>query len=399
MRKGFTLIELLVVIAIIAVLAIVVILTLNPGQLMMQARDGNRISDLATLQSAIAYYVTDASINGSVSLGSPYTVYASIPDPSATSSLGSQCQGLGLPALPSGYAYHCASSSTFRMNDGTGWIPVNFKAMSTGGSLGQLPVDAINTSSSRLYYTYTTDGTKYEATASLESTKYKLGGSNDAIANDGGTLATVYERGTKLGLEPLDYGDPSLVGLWTFDEGTGTVAGDSSGYGRSGTITNGTWTTGKIAGAIQFSSTNVSTPDLGVPSNGSATFSAWINITTSANSKGSQNSIFSNFYQHSANNFLYNTGGSDYFNVVPTTNAWHHVAFTWNGNSATSILYLDGVKYGVTVQASASTGFLGNANIGGTVVGNYFSGLIDDVRIYNRALSAAEISALYNGGK
>ncbi len=58
-RRGFTLIELLVVIAIIAILAVVVVLTLNPAQLLAQSRDANRVSDLATLQSAISLYTVD----------------------------------------------------------------------------------------------------------------------------------------------------------------------------------------------------------------------------------------------------------------------------------------------------------------------------------------------------
>src|SRR5579863_4498952 len=60
-RKGFTLIELLVVIAIIAVLAVVVVLTLNPAELLRQARDSNRISDFATLKSALSLYAEDVN--------------------------------------------------------------------------------------------------------------------------------------------------------------------------------------------------------------------------------------------------------------------------------------------------------------------------------------------------
>jgi hypothetical protein len=100
--------------------------------------------------------------------------------------------------------------------------------------MGQLPQDPVNTTSSRLYYTYVTNGYQYETTAVMESQKYKPGGSNDQISNDGGPLASVYEKGTKLGLEPLDYGDNSLVGLWTFDEGIGSIAYDYSGSNATG---------------------------------------------------------------------------------------------------------------------------------------------------------------------
>jgi prepilin-type N-terminal cleavage/methylation domain-containing protein len=170
-KSGFTLIELLVVIAIIAVLAVVVVLTLNPGQLMMQARDGNRLSDLANLQTALNLYVTDASINGSVSLGSSSVTYVSVPDPSATTIAGSDCSGLG---FPSGGLFHCAASSTYRKTDGTGWIPVNLTRMTTGAAIGQWPVDPQNSVSSGTgsYWSYATDGTTWKVAAVPESQKY-----------------------------------------------------------------------------------------------------------------------------------------------------------------------------------------------------------------------------------
>lgn len=55
-QSAFTLIELLVVIAIIAILAVVVVLALNPAQLLAQSRDVNRVSDMATLNTALGLY-------------------------------------------------------------------------------------------------------------------------------------------------------------------------------------------------------------------------------------------------------------------------------------------------------------------------------------------------------
>src|SRR5574343_2101828 len=64
LKKGFTLIELLVVIAILAILATVIVVIINPGELLKQARDTTRISDLAALNSAIALYLSD--VNGAI---------------------------------------------------------------------------------------------------------------------------------------------------------------------------------------------------------------------------------------------------------------------------------------------------------------------------------------------
>ena len=54
MHKGFTLIELLIVIAILAILATTVVLVLNPAQILAETRDGQRLNDMGTLQSAIS---------------------------------------------------------------------------------------------------------------------------------------------------------------------------------------------------------------------------------------------------------------------------------------------------------------------------------------------------------
>src|ERR1700677_2137794 len=93
-KKGFTLIELLVVIAIIAILSVVVILTLNPAELLRQNRDSSRLSDMTTLNDAVSLYSQDQSSASNFSLGSSSVVYVSIPDPTATSTSGTNCASL-----------------------------------------------------------------------------------------------------------------------------------------------------------------------------------------------------------------------------------------------------------------------------------------------------------------
>jgi len=163
-RKGFTLVELLIVIAIIAILAVVLVFVLNPVEMAKSARDTTRLSDIYNVNTAIGLYVADVS---TAKLGSSSIAYLSIPDPSATTTAGTDCSSLG---FPSGY-FHCAASSTYRNSDGTGWIPVNFASVSTGNPLSQLPVDPVNTTSSEEYYAYTTDGTNYKISAAPEAQK------------------------------------------------------------------------------------------------------------------------------------------------------------------------------------------------------------------------------------
>ncbi len=190
MRRGFTLIELLIVIAIIAILAVVVVLVLNPGQLLAQGRDSNRLSDLNTLTNAINIYQTDSGH----SPGNANTVYVSIPDSSPS------CLDLNLPALPSGWSYACAPSSTYRNTDGTGWIPIDLTKVSSGDPLSNLPVDPTNNVSSCLYYTYTTNGLSFGITAAAESQKERA-----ALAVASGTYADLFSAGSNPYLEPIDY--------------------------------------------------------------------------------------------------------------------------------------------------------------------------------------------------
>ena len=87
-------------------------------------------------------------------------------------------------------------------------------------------------------------------------------------------------------------------------------------------------------------------------------------------------------------------------------NAWHHVAFTYNGTSLASgvNIYVDGNLSNGTVNYDAldSASILNSQplNIGsyGNGAGNFFNGTIDEARVYNRALSAIEVQALYNAG-
>ncbi len=407
--QGFTLIELLVVIAVIAILSIVVVLSLNPAEMLRQSRDQNRLSDMDTLTHAVSLYQEDqAAAAGSVPLGTTNTVYVSLPDPNASTTAGSNCASLGLPLLPTGYAYHCAGPNYYRTTSGNGWIPVNFSSVSTGSPLGQLPVDPTNASSSRLYYTYTTNGTQYEVTSVMEAAKNKPGGSNDQISNDGGALASVYEKGSKLGLEPLDYGDSSLMGLWTFEEGTGTVAYDWSGNGN-----NGSWNaagsgflTGKVGTyAGQFWGSNyVSVPDNSSLRPSLFTVSAWVNFGSTAFrgivSKEANSSPYSYGLRQRGNSTIWfseSGGGNDVqSNTLYVQNAWYMITASYDG--AVVRLYINGL-----LDHSGNMSFTdGSTNpliIGGAPVDADFLGLLDNVRLYNRVLSAAEIAALYTGNK
>lgn len=403
LRSSFTLIELLIVIAIVAVLSAVVILTLNPAQLLKQARDSTRLSDLATLNQAISLYQVDQTAG---SLGAASTTYVSIPDPTATTTNGTDCSGLGLSA-PSGWTYKCAASSTYRNSNGTGWIPVNFMAISAGSSLANLPVDPTNTSSSGLYYTYTPGGS-WALTAMPESTKYISQASSD-IGFDPGRI----EMGSDLSLVARSEG---LVGWWTFDEGSGTVTYDHSGHGNNGSwsgtgpVHYGVGKVGSYAG--QFNGTNdyINAGPF-VPDIAEGTLSFWLKTNGALQNVFSRSVggswvdervVVTNYPQAGKINIAL-ANGTTYtvqpsFSAVPT-NTWVQVSVTWRSGQLR--IYLDGAldaSYAgapIPVASGVKTWIGRTEGLGP----GFFSGLLDEFRIYNRALSAAEIRAIYNATK
>ncbi len=424
-RKAFTLIELLVVIAIIAILAVVVVLTLNPAQLLAQSRDANRVSDLATLNSAIGLYQTD--VPGG-SMGTSSVIFTSLPDASST------CGTWGLLALPASDTYACSPSSEYRLTNGSGWIPIDFSSISSGDPFGSLPVDPTNQSSTGLYYTYATNGSQYELTASMESEKY--GTTYASITGDPGFLT----KGTNLTLNPVNYNlsnplNAGLVAEWSLDEGAGTIAYDNSGHGNTGTWygtqagTSGYYTAGHTQpwagyfdGSTDYLPVGNATGILNVTS--TFTFSAWINIHAYPPSggiseifdKGWNGSVTQ--YELALNNdqggcgtnpgalqidiyegFVCTKAAYPYSNLA--LNTWYFVAGTFNGSEYA--LYVDGVQVASTTSdlgppASGEMPVIGGYQSSGNY-GADFSGLIQRVRVYTRALSLAELADLYNGGR
>jgi prepilin-type N-terminal cleavage/methylation domain-containing protein len=419
MKRGFTLIELLTVIAIIAILAIVVVLTINPAALLQQSRDATRVSDTGTINKAVSLYYQDAMANPStLFMGTSSIVYVSVPDPTATSTAGDQCQGLSLPALPTGYTYQCAATSTYMKTNGTGWIPINFASYSAGSVISKLPVDPINTTSTNLYYTYETDGIGgFKVAAFFESQKYA-----SQMASDGGNDPELYEKGSNLALAS----GRGLVGYWPMNEGTGSSTIDYSGSNATGTWNGSTtagsyYATGKVgpyAGIFNGATTYVSIPYSANLNSSNFTVSAWVNITayntksvyypvgtcgagacTAANGWGlGVNGTFgSGVGTGCVEGDIYlasfPAGGAvcTLSNTIPT-NTWSLITATYNAGSV--ILYINGVQKGSGVLTITK-----NTSLAETIgVSNawYFPGSIDDIRFYGRALSAAEVQEMYN---
>ncbi len=402
--SSFTLVELLIVIGILAILTAVIVVILNPAELLKQARDSQRIQDLTAIEHTLQLLETqdpDVFVGISTSV-----VYISIPDPTSAS-----CIGLSLPALPAGYTnYACVTDADeLRKADGNGWIPINFNT--TFSSLPTLPVDPINSVSQGLYYTMVMGGS-FEVNALLESNKYR-----PQASSDGGDSFSVFERGNNKALTP--FSDTGLVGYWTFDEGTGTTAADSSGNGNTGTLTNGpTWQSEsdcKVGGCLLFDGvteygTVADADSLDLPNGSSISLSGWFKTNTISGrhmimDKGGSCIHFNYGFGLSGTNLDMRHQSTDRVsaNITVDTSTWHH--FTAVYGDAADRFYYDGSLVETQLGSWGESPGIENLYFGAarnTCVPeftDYFDGLIDDVRIYNRALSAAEIQAIYNASR
>ena len=202
------------------------------------------------------------------------------------------------------------------------------------------------------------------------------------------------------------------VGHWKLDETSGTTAADSSGHGNDGTLTNmdpaTDWVTGQVGGALDFDGDNdvvvIGNPPSLQISGTEISVCAWFNADTlvfanwpalvGKTSTTSWTDGWGVFFNNDTINFYINNYSTNVaYKAFTTTGSWHHVAGTYDGTKIK--IYVDGVK-GIDYDYSEAINDGGNltiAELGGYKFGRW-DGKIDDVRVYNHALTAEQIVRL-----
>jgi len=200
-KRGFTLVELLIVIAILAVLSTATVVVLNPAELLAQARDSQRMQDLASIQTALAFYISQASpieiCKGSATNGCSAGGRCMV-DPVTAGPFDTP----GTPPVPH---VSCDGIITDRTVTGTaGWVDVPLSTLTGGSPIPVLPIDPVNSAS--YFYAYKADSTTttFKLAGRLESVKHRA-----KMTTDGGVRNTCstyieptcyYEVGTNLAL-------------------------------------------------------------------------------------------------------------------------------------------------------------------------------------------------------
>ncbi len=206
--------------------------------------------------------------------------------------------------------------------------------------------------------------------------------------------------------------DPNLVGWWRFEETTGSTAADSSGHKRDGTLQGGisfdkNSVPGKAGKALRFDAKDamVEVKDYkGIGGTRPRTVAAWIKTTSAQGEivswgKKDFGQMFTFGYIRGRVGVTPN-GGYLYMNAETHDDKWHHVAVVVQKAELPNLhdnvtLYLDGAIAEIHDIGLLDLWPIQTGQDLPVRIGRGFKGLLDDLRIYDRALSDEEIDALF----
>jgi len=203
--------------------------------------------------------------------------------------------------------------------------------------------------------------------------------------------------------------DPNLIGWWKLDEGYGTTAVDWSGHGHHGTLINGPqWEAGYYGGALAFDGRNDYVSVLLDVSETEYAALLWFK-TTNGNC-GLMAVVDSDLGVGGHDRHIYLTGGNIKIRLWDTeeietaglnlaNGLWHHVVYTYGATIGGQKVYVDGLLRASGTKNASDFDWQRRVNIGfsNDAANNYFEGVLDDVRIYNKILTQAEVQQTMRG--
>jgi hypothetical protein len=235
-----------------------------------------------------------------------------------------------------------------------------------------------------------------------------------AVAEATGAEKTRYERDDKLKKRKaeidakLGQASPApsngLVGFWSFNEGAGPAVRDQSPRANHGTVSGAKWESGIAGAALGFNGkdSSVSLGVSGVPEiHGRKSILFWFRIEIPPGaSTGEAQAVVSltadgvgatiGFWQGKV--MVWSEGGGRLGAApLPTVSKWHHLAYTFDGTAGR--LYIDGALQD-TCREKPQSGPCKKLQFGSMGTIQFFNGLLDEVRIYNRTLSESEIQSV-----
>ncbi len=227
-------------------------------------------------------------------------------------------------------------------------------------------------------------------------------------------VATVILIGSILILAAVDNAAAGTAPIiyWRFDETSGSTAFDSSGNNNNGTVIGTAWTAGKINNGLNFSgNTNsyiIKNPVSNFPTS-EITAEFWMKSSDTSNAgtpfSYATSASDNEFRIVDYTNFEIDRGSSSVVTGISANDgAWHLIAVTWKASDGNLILYKDGINVYTGTLASGEPITSGGSLVlgqdqdiigGGFELYQAFKGLIDEVKVYNRILSASEILTEY----
>lgn len=162
-RNGFSFVQILIILTLVFIVIAGVIFIIKPSKVLEKSRDSQRFSDIKNLATAINQYLADG--HDFKGLVGPYS------------------------SIDTGFVDNNAREKI----DGTGWIPLNFKSISTGAPFDLLPIDPLNSSSNHYRFGVSQSSKTYEINCVFESPE-----NISRHSTDSGNGPNTYELGTDL---------------------------------------------------------------------------------------------------------------------------------------------------------------------------------------------------------